>query len=127
MAEAGAAGARPSTSIDWWTGGLFAIGSICFAVGKSAAAGLAGGLGVQRGGRPGLGSGGRVQRMFFNRPGTLYQTPQALIVSLDPFSGQEALTPLIDSFNAAGHRLRWFDNLPAVLSLTPQTHPRTGP
>jgi hypothetical protein len=63
MADASAAGARPSTSIDWWTGGLFAIGSICFAVGKSAAAGLAGGLGVQRGGRPGLGSGS-VPRML---------------------------------------------------------------
>ena len=68
-----------------------------------------------------------LRRMFFNRPGTLYQTPQALIVSVDPFSGQEALTPLIDSFNAAGHRLPWFDNLPVVLSLTPQTHPRAGP
>jgi hypothetical protein len=68
-----------------------------------------------------------VRRMFFSRPGTLYQTPQALIVSFDPFSGQEALIPLIDTFNAARHRLPWLNNLPVVLSLTPQTRPRAGP
>jgi hypothetical protein len=68
-----------------------------------------------------------VRRLFFNRPGTLYQTPQALIVSLDPFAGQEALTPLIDTFNAARHRLPWLDNRQVVLSLTPQSHSRAGP
>ena len=46
-----------------------------------------------------------LRRMFFNRPGQLYCTPTALIVYLDPFTGQEALLPCIDEFNAAGHRL----------------------
>jgi hypothetical protein len=68
---------------------------------------------------------GTLRRMFFNRPGTAYQTPQALLVHLDPFRGQEALTPVIDSFNAAGHRLPWLGGRPVVLSLTPQG--RAGP
>jgi hypothetical protein len=65
-----------------------------------------------------------MRRMFFNRPGTLYQTPQALIVSLDPFRGQEALTGLIDDFNEEGHRLPWLNNRQIVLSLSPPTRPR---
>ena len=78
MADASAADARPSTSIDWWTGGPFAVGSICFAVGKSllgwlvalvynAVADLGSALGEEY-------SGSHVRilrRMFFNRPGTL--------------------------------------------------------
>jgi hypothetical protein len=68
---------------------------------------------------------GTLLRKFFNRPGTLYQTPEALIVSLDPFGGQEALIPAIDDFNAAGHRLPWLENRRVVLSLTPQV--RAGP
>jgi hypothetical protein len=68
-----------------------------------------------------------LRRTFFNRPGTLYQTPEALIVSLDPFSGQEALVPVIDDFNAQGHRLPWLDNRRVVVSLTPQPRPRSGP
>jgi hypothetical protein len=63
-----------------------------------------------------------IRRTFFNRPGTMYLTPEALIVCLDPFSGQEALIPLIDEFNAQQHRLPWLENRPLVLSLTP--HPR---
>jgi len=65
-----------------------------------------------------------LRRTFFNRPGTLYQTAEALIVSLDPFAGQQALAPVIDEFNAEGHRLPWLANRRVVLSLTPQ--PRTG-
>ncbi len=68
-----------------------------------------------------------LRRLFFNRPGALYQTPEALIVSLDWFRGQEALTDLIDDFNAQGHRLPWFGNRQVVLSLSPQTRPRPGP
>jgi hypothetical protein len=67
-----------------------------------------------------------LRRMFFNRPGTLYQTPEALIVSLDPFRGQEALTDLIDDFNEEGHRLPWLDNRQIVLSLSPATPPCRG-
>jgi len=32
-----------------------------------------------------------LRRQFFNRPGRLYRTPEALLVYLDPFRGQEAL------------------------------------
>jgi hypothetical protein len=68
-----------------------------------------------------------LRRQFFNRPGTLYQTPEALIVTLDRFAGQEALIPVIDAFNAAGHRLPWIENRQLVISLTPQAQPGPGP
>lgn len=68
-----------------------------------------------------------LRRMFFNRPGTLYQTPEALIVQLEPFRGQEALTSLIDEFNEEQHRLPWFNNRQVVLSLSPPTPSRRGP
>src|ERR1700678_3064308 len=68
-----------------------------------------------------------LRRTFFNRPGTLYQTPEALIVNLDPFSGQNFLTPVIDEFNAAEHRIPWLGNRQLVLSLTPQEQSRAGP
>jgi hypothetical protein len=68
-----------------------------------------------------------LRRRFFDRPGTLYETPEALIVQLDPFGGQEALVPVVDTFNAARHRLPWLENRQVVLSLTPPTRPRAGP
>jgi hypothetical protein len=68
-----------------------------------------------------------IRRTFFDRPGTLYQTPEALIVSLGPFKEQEALTPLIDEFNREGYRLPWLGNRLVVLSLTPPAPPRRGP
>lgn len=68
-----------------------------------------------------------LRRMFFNRPGELYMTPEALIVHLDPFAGQEALLPEIDRFNAARHRLPWFGDRQVVISLTQQGQPRAGP
>ena len=68
-----------------------------------------------------------MRRMFFNRQGTLYETPQALIVHLDPFGCQEAVVPVVDAFNAARHRLPWLDNRPVVISLTPPVQPRAGP
>ena len=68
-----------------------------------------------------------LRRMFFNRPGQLYATPEALIVCLDPFAGQEALVPVIDAFNAAGHRLPWLDNRRLVMSLTLRHQQRAGP
>jgi hypothetical protein len=68
-----------------------------------------------------------LRRMFFNRPGQLYATPEALVVQLDPFAGQQALLPVIDGFNAAGHRLPWLENRRVVLSLTPQVRNRAGP
>jgi hypothetical protein len=68
-----------------------------------------------------------VRRTFFNRPGRLYETPQALVVQLDRFGGQEALIPVVDEFNAAGHRLPWLENRRVVVSLTPPNQPRAGP
>jgi hypothetical protein len=60
-----------------------------------------------------------LRRSFWNRPGTLYQTPEALIVQLDRFGGQESLEPVVDAFNGEGHRLPWLENRQVVVSLTP--------
>ena len=68
-----------------------------------------------------------LRRRFFNRPGVLYGTPEALIVQLDPFKGQEALIPVIDAYNAAGHRMPWLDNHRLVLSLSPRGRLPRGP
>jgi len=68
-----------------------------------------------------------LRRQFFNRPGRLYETPEALIVYLDPFAGQEALVPVIDALNAQQHRLPWLDNRRLVMSLTPTGQARAGP
>ena len=35
--------------------------------------------------------GATLRRTFFNRPGQLYCTPEALIVSIDPFPEQQAV------------------------------------
>jgi hypothetical protein len=66
-----------------------------------------------------------LRRQFFNRPGQLYLTPEALLVHLDPFAGQEALVPVLDTFNAANHRLPWLANRRVVMSLT--SRGRQGP
>jgi hypothetical protein len=68
-----------------------------------------------------------IRRTFFDRPGTLYLSAEALIVSLDWFKEQEALTPLIDEFNREGYRLPWLGNRLVVLSLTPPAPSRQGP
>jgi hypothetical protein len=68
-----------------------------------------------------------LRRTFWNRPGTLYQTPEALIVHLDPFGGQEALLPMVDELNSQARRLPWLGNRRLVVGLTPQAQPRSGP
>ena len=68
-----------------------------------------------------------LRRKFFNRPGQLYETPEALIVYLDPFAGQEELVPVIDVLNAGNHRLPWLDNRRLIMSLTPGRETRAGP
>ncbi len=68
-----------------------------------------------------------LRRKFLNRPGQLYSTPEALIVYLDPFGGQEALVPVLDEFNAGNHRLPWLDNRRLVMSLTPRGEARAWP
>lgn len=65
-----------------------------------------------------------LRRKFFNRPGQLYETPEALIVYLDPFRGQDQLLPLLDTVNAGNHRLPWLDNRRLVMSLTPRAAAR---
>jgi hypothetical protein len=70
---------------------------------------------------------GTLRRLFFNRPGQLYQTPEALIVLLEPFAGQEALVPVVDTFNAAAHRLPWLGDRRVVISLTPPGRAGPGP
>ena len=42
-----------------------------------------------------------LRRTFLNRPGTLRETPRALIVEVDRFPQQEALRPLVQAANAA--------------------------
>ena len=68
-----------------------------------------------------------LRRKFFNRPGQVYETPEAVIVYLDPFAGQDELLPLIDELNAGNHRLPWLDNRRLVMSLTPRHQARAGP
>jgi hypothetical protein len=68
-----------------------------------------------------------LRRQFINRPGQLYKTPEALIVYLDPFTGQEALLPAIDALNAGNHRLPWLENRRLVMALTPRGQARAGP
>ena len=68
-----------------------------------------------------------LRRQFFNRPGQLYETSETLIVYLDPFTGQDALLPLIDAVNAGNHRLPWLDNRRLVIALTPRADTRAGP
>ena len=68
-----------------------------------------------------------LRRTFINRPGRLYGTPTALVVQWEPFAGQEALVPVIDAFNAAGHRLPWLENRRLVLALTPRGRAASGP
>jgi len=68
-----------------------------------------------------------LRRQFFNQPGQLYETPEALIVYLDPFAGQEALAPVLDALNNQQRRLPWLENRRLVLSLTPRGLPRAGP
>jgi hypothetical protein len=68
-----------------------------------------------------------LRRKFFNRPGRLYETPEALIVHLDPFTGQDELLSVIDALNAGNHRLPWLDNRRLVMSLTPRGQARAGP
>lgn len=68
-----------------------------------------------------------LQRKFFNRPGQIYCTPEALIVYLEPFTDQEALQPLIDQVNAEQHRLPWLDNRLLVISMTPREKAGNSP
>jgi hypothetical protein len=68
-----------------------------------------------------------LRRQFFNRPGQLYETPEALIVHLDSFKGQDELLPAIDALNAGHHRLPWLANRRLVISLTPYREIRAGP
>jgi hypothetical protein len=67
-----------------------------------------------------------IRRKFFHRPGDIYLTPEAVIIWLDEFSGQEALQPALDRFNAAQHRVPWLGNRLLAISLPPPPA-RAGP
>jgi len=64
-----------------------------------------------------------LRRKYFNRPGRLYETSEALIVYLDPFPGQDELLPVIDDLNAGHHRLPWLGHRRLVMALTPRAGP----
>jgi hypothetical protein len=69
-----------------------------------------------------------VRRTFLNRPGKVYLTPEALIVYLDPFKGDQELVPVIDELNRQQCLIPWLANRRLVLSLTPAPQPqRAGP
>jgi hypothetical protein len=68
-----------------------------------------------------------LRRKFFNRSGQMYETPEALIVYLDPFADQHELVPVIDALNAGQHRLPWLDNRRLVMSLAPTARARASP
>ena len=68
-----------------------------------------------------------LRRKFFNRPGRLYSTPEALIVYLDPFADQDALLPELDRVNAERHRIPWLGDRLLVMSVTPPGHRGPGP
>ncbi|MFQ5463948.1 MAG: hypothetical protein ACE5E5_15150 [Phycisphaerae bacterium] len=67
-----------------------------------------------------------IRRKFFNLPGDIYLTPEAVIVWLDELGEQEALRPVLDRFNTAEHRVPWLDDRLLVLSLPPPAA-RAGP
>jgi hypothetical protein len=67
------------------------------------------------------------RRTFFNRPGDIYVTPNALIVNLGPFSEQEDLIPLVDSVNKQACRIPWLDGRRLVMSLSPPATCDHGP
>src|SRR5262249_57134612 len=93
----------PTRKGPWLRGGPWQMTGWLAALVYNAVADLAGGLAGEFGGCHVR----TLRRRFFNRPGQLYPTPEALIVSLDPFGGQEALVPVIDQFTSARHRLAW--------------------
>jgi hypothetical protein len=67
-----------------------------------------------------------IRRTFFDRPGTVCLTDEALLVSLDPFSGQEALAPVVDQFNDQRRHLPRLGNRLLVVRLTPPDRPPEG-
>ena len=58
-------------------------------------------LGAQLGGRWRHAHPRTLRRTFLNRPGTLRETPRALVVELDPFPQQAVVRPLVDAVNRA--------------------------
>jgi hypothetical protein len=70
---------------------------------------------------------GTLRRSLINRPGQVYVTAAAVIVSFDAFRGQEMLVTLIDEVNDQRVRLPWLGNRLLVLSLMPHAAPRAGP
>jgi hypothetical protein len=53
---------------------------------------------------------GSLMRHFLLRGGSLYATPEELIVALDPFGSRQVLTDYIEQLNAAEHHIPWLGN-----------------
>jgi hypothetical protein len=85
-----------------------------------------GDLGVQLADRYHRAHVATLRRTFFQRPGKVYLTPEAVIVYLDPFRGQEELVPVIDDVNAEQCRIPWLENRRLLLSLTPGPQGQRG-
>lgn len=64
-----------------------------------------------------------IRRTYFNRPGDIYCTPEAVIVWLEGIAADASTLNLIDRLNAAEHRLPWLNNRLLVLSLPPPPNP----
>ena len=77
----------------------------CAAWTKAVAVNLAATVGAQLGGVWAGAHPRTLRRTFLNRPGTLRETPRALVVELDPFPQQEALRPLVEAVNRARVRI----------------------
>jgi len=72
---------------------------------------------------------GTLLRKFIRRPATLYLVGKELHVIFDPFPGQEALRPLLDSLNAKRVALPWLNGLIVQFSIAQHEplHPLAKP
>jgi hypothetical protein len=68
-----------------------------------------------------------LRRTFFNQPGSIYLTPNTLIMHLNPFTRQDELIPLIDSANKQGCQIPWLGNRRLVMSMAPVASHAAGP
>ncbi len=60
-----------------------------------------------------------LRRTFFNQPGSVYLTPNTLIVHLNTFARQDDLIPLVDSVNKQECHIPWLGDRRLVMSMTP--------
>ena len=68
-----------------------------------------------------------LRRTFFNQPGSIYLTPNTLIVHLNSFARQDDLIPLVDSVNKQGCHIPWLGDRRLVMSMAPNASNAAGP